>query len=264
VIPLIAAIVLSSPIEKLRVNDLDVFVYKPPNFTSRRMLIVCHGTLRNADEYCADAKILANRFGILIVAPKFDKERFPNWRYHRGGILDENGMPREPKQWTYEMIPPIVEHFRKLYGKDLNYAMIGHSAGGQFVNRYAATGQSGASAMIVSNPSTVVFPTNKVNYPYGMGGVPGITLRSYLAQPIWFYMGESDNVPDEDLDVSIEANKQGYARLQRSSACYEQGKVIAEQLKLPFNWKLLTVPKIGHDHTKMFNSPIISKIFEDF
>ena len=66
-------------------TTIETFVYKPKSYRGERMIIVCHGTLRNADEYSNDSRKMAERFGALVVAPKFDEVRFPNRLYHRGG-----------------------------------------------------------------------------------------------------------------------------------------------------------------------------------
>src|SRR5690242_15292736 len=70
---------------------LDVFTYKPANYKEGPLLIVFHGTLRNAEEYRDDARDMGDRFGALIAAPRFDRERFPNRKYQRGGLLEADG-----------------------------------------------------------------------------------------------------------------------------------------------------------------------------
>jgi hypothetical protein len=56
---------------------LQVFTYRPANWSGQRLLFVMHGVLRNADEYRDHAVGMADRFDALVVAPKFDSERFP-------------------------------------------------------------------------------------------------------------------------------------------------------------------------------------------
>jgi len=51
--------------------------------------------------------------------------------------------------------------------------------------------------MVVTNPSTYVFPTLKTNAPYGMGGVysggeADAQLRRYLAAPVTIFLGQED------------------------------------------------------------------------
>ena len=78
----------------VRGANLEVFTYKPKSYDGKRMILVFHGTLRDADAYRNDSERMAERFGALIVAPRFDEARFPNRKYHRGGILNEDGNRR--------------------------------------------------------------------------------------------------------------------------------------------------------------------------
>lgn len=256
-------------IEKITINadlPIEVFQYRGKGYDRKRLIVVMHGTDRNADEYCEHSKGLADRFGALLIAPKFDKERFPTWRYHRGGILDGEGKPRPRHDWTYTMLKKIVEQVRLREGGNLKYWLVGHSAGGQFLNRMCAFDQDGAERVIVSNPGSVVFPRTDWDFSFGMGGLPislrdSDALRRYLAQPMTFLLGTADNKPDEYFDTSKDAMRQGGGRLQRSTNCFEYGRSLAQKLGVPFGWKLLKVEGVGHDHEKMFSAKNIEEAF---
>src|SRR6266478_967307 len=73
---------------------LEVFTYKPAAYRGGPLIIVIHGILRNADEYRDHAKDLGDRLGALIVAPRFDKDRFPTESFQQGGIL-RDGLRRQ-------------------------------------------------------------------------------------------------------------------------------------------------------------------------
>ena len=64
-------------------EPLRVFAYKPPTYTDGPLVVVVHGSDRNASEHRDWAINLAERFGVLVVAPEFDKERFNDERYKR-------------------------------------------------------------------------------------------------------------------------------------------------------------------------------------
>src|SRR5208282_4421318 len=57
-------------------RKLDVFTYKPKNFKDGPLIVIFHGTNRNADEYRDFGKGLADRIGALVVAPLFDNKQF--------------------------------------------------------------------------------------------------------------------------------------------------------------------------------------------
>ncbi len=239
--------------------ELPVFTYRPSNWSGERMLIVMHGVLRNADEYRDHAIGMGDRFGALIVAPKFDSERFPNRRYQRGGIQREDKSAAPPEEWTYTLIPKLAAAMRNATGKpDLPYSIIGHSAGGQFVMRMSAFQDTGAERLVAANSGSALLPTFDMEFGYGFGGLPTDLaneqrLRSYLAAPLTIYLGTADNQPDEDLDVSDEAMLQGSGRHQRGLALYWSGRTLAATRGWPFSWRLVEAQGVGHDHEQMFD-----------
>ena len=136
-------------------TTLQVFAYRPAKWTGERMLMVMHGTLRNADEYRDHAIGMGDRFDALILAPKFDRERFPSRRYQRGGIQREDGTAALPEEWTYAFIPEIAARARAITARpDAQLFLIGHSAGGQFVVRMSAFQDTGAVRLVAANPGS--------------------------------------------------------------------------------------------------------------
>jgi len=243
----------------IRATELEIFCYKPKNYTGERMIMVFHGTLRNASDYRDHAIAMADRFGALIVAPKFDSERFPGRRYNRGGILKEDGTANPKEEWTYAFIPEIAKAVREREAKPkLPYTLIGHSAGGQFLVRLAGFYDSGAVRIVASNAGSALFPTREAPFGYGYGNVPAELssdemIKNYLAQPLTLYLGTEDNKPDEYFDESEEAMKQGGGRYQRNQAVYAKAKALATDKGWKFNWRIVEAPGVGHDHEKMFN-----------
>jgi len=65
-----------------------VFTYRPAGCSDPSLLLVFHGIARNARTYRDDARALADRLCLLVVAPLFDRQAFPGWRYQRGGIVN--------------------------------------------------------------------------------------------------------------------------------------------------------------------------------
>ena len=241
--------------------DLQVFTYRPVNWSGQRMLIVLHGVLRNADEYRDHAISMGDRFDALVVAPKFDSERFPSRRYQRGGILREDQTAAPPEEWTYALIPKLAAALREITGKPkLEHWIIGHSAGGQFVVRMSAFQDTGARRLVAANPGSALLPTFEMAFGYGFGGLPKDLaneerLRSYLGAPLTIYLGTADDHPDENFDKGAAAMQQGGGRHQRGLALYWSGRTLAAAKGWPFGWRLVEAPGIGHDHEKMFDHP---------
>ncbi|MDA7980084.1 MAG: prolyl oligopeptidase family serine peptidase [Pirellulales bacterium] len=242
-------------------TTLETFTYKPANYTGERMIIVIHGTLRNADEYRDHAMAMGDRFGALIVTPKFDSQRFPSRRFQFGGVLNADRQAADPSEWTYAMLPKLANFIRDMEDlPDLPYSIIGHSAGGQFVARMSAFQETGAERLVAANPGSELFPTRDLPFGYGFGDLPrelsdDAALQRYLAAPLTLYLGTADNGPDQYFDQSANANAQGAGRYQRGVACFALAKSLAEERGWEFNWRLVEAEGVIHDHEQMFNHP---------
>ena len=238
---------------------IETFTYKPKSYRGERMIIVMHGTLRNADEYRDHAVAMGERFGALVVAPRFDRRRFTSRRYHRGGILTADGKAAPKGEWTYRFIPMLARSVREMEQRaNLPFTVIGHSAGGQFVARMSAFQDTGAVRHVAANPGSELFPTRDLPFGYGFGGLPptladDTALKRYLAVPLTLYLGTADDRPDEYFDQSPNAMKQGGGRLQRGRACFAAASKLAKERGWPFHWRIVEAKGVGHDHQKMFD-----------
>jgi pimeloyl-ACP methyl ester carboxylesterase len=239
---------------------LDVFTYKPADYRDGPMLVVFHGTLRDADTYRDHAKELGDRLGMLIVAPKFDSKQFGSGMYQQGGLFQGGKLaPRE--RWTWSLVPKVVDEVRRLeHRPNLPYYLIGHSAGGQFLVRLTAFAPTEARRVVACNPGSDLFPTRDMDYPYGFGRLPDELsndeeLKRYLAQPLTLYLGTGDTMRDRDLDKSPEADRQGLSRFERGHNAFRTAQELAKSKGWPFAWRLIEAPGVVHDHTAMFNAP---------
>ena len=177
-----------------------VFTYRPPNCSDPSLLLVFHGVARNARTYRDYARPLADRNCLLLVAPLFDQRDFPGWRYQRGGIV-KGGAVQPPSDWSGNLVPALAEWVRQQEGRPLAYSLLGHSAGGQFLERLAAFVPTQARRIVVANPGSYVLPSLEVAAPYGLGkvyaGAAGeAQLRRYLELPLTIYLGDADTRDD--------------------------------------------------------------------
>ena len=241
-------------------EPLTLHTYRPPTYADGPLLVVFHGVKRNAEDYRNYAIHMAEKFRAIVVTPEFDSVRFSSARYQRGGVVrDKKAAPRE--EWTYAMIPGIVEFIRGKEGKkDLPYYLIGHSAGGQFLVRMAAFLPGDARRIVAANPGSDLFPTRDQPFGYGFGGLPEelsstSVLRAYLAAPLTLYLGTDDIYPRPSFDDSPDAMAQGRHRLERGRNCFAFAKALAEKNGWPFGWRKVETPGIGHDAAFMFAAP---------
>ncbi len=238
---------------------LQVFTYRPANFTNGPLLVVMHGKGRNADGYRDYAIPLADTFGVLVVAPLFDSNRFSSEVYQRGNVV-KKGALQPQTEWTYSYIPKLVAEMRKREGRaDMPYYLIGHSAGGQFNTRLAAFLPGEAKRIVAANPGSHLFPTRDFPFPYGFGELPSAlggddAIKRYLAAPLTLFLGTADVLP-QDLDVTPTAMKQGATRIERGRNCFKLAEALAKKNGWPFNWRLVEAEGIGHSGGKMFGHP---------
>jgi pimeloyl-ACP methyl ester carboxylesterase len=239
---------------------LEVFTYKPTASRGGPLLVVFHGVLRNAEEYRDNARVLGDRYGLTVAAPKFDEARFGPGRYQQGGLL-RDGTPEPEARRTWSLVPPLVDELRRREGRpDMPFYLIGCSGGGQFLERMAGFSPTKARRVVAVNPGTQLFPTRDQPYPFGYGGLPpGLSgddrIKAYLAQPLTLYLGTADTERDEYLDTSPAADAQGRSRLERGRAAFAAAKALAAERGWEFGWWLVEAHGLGHEHGPMFSDP---------
>src|SRR5262245_12074814 len=81
---------------------MSVFTYRP-DCADLSLLLVFHGQSRAAKGYRDAAVPIADRLCMIVVAPLFDREHFPSWRYQRGGIVRKDSV-RDPRRWTGNIV----------------------------------------------------------------------------------------------------------------------------------------------------------------
>jgi pimeloyl-ACP methyl ester carboxylesterase len=173
--------------------------------------------------------------------------------------LVKDGVVQNPSDWTGRLVPALVDWARQQEGRPLAYSLLGHSAGGQFLERLAAFVPTQAKRIVVANPGSYVFPTLDVAAPYGLAKVyPGADgeaqLRRYLELPLTIYLGEADTRVD-DRDDSPYARAQGASRYQRGVNAFNAARALAQERGWSFNWRLVELPGVGHNAPKMFSAP---------
>jgi pimeloyl-ACP methyl ester carboxylesterase len=246
---------------------IEVYTYKPQRYSGGPLLLTLHGLTPDAEGYREYSKPFADRFHLLVVAPLFDRERFPTWRYQAGGIArtsrqpDSGLLPVEPESsWTGRLFLKIVETIRVIEDKpDLPYYLIGHSAGGQALGRFAAFIPNAARRIVIANPGTYLWPAREARFPYGFGGLPDAlsddaAIRRYLAQPVTIFLGQGDVNRDTNLNVSAGAMRQGPNRHERGLNAFRAAQKLAHEKSWEFNWQLVEVPAVGHSAQRMYES----------
>lgn len=255
-----------------------------------RALIVIHGTNRDADNYFRStlaAAFLADALDdtVLIVphiasaagsckdtlAPNEVSWNCASWRTGGASVADD-------KLTTFDMVDEIL---RRLARKDSfpnlkSIVVAGHSAGGQFVNRYEMSNRVHETlglpvTYVVANPSSYAWidATRPVSvadacanfdrWPYGFQNRSGYAARisdedlkkQLASRPTTYLLGEIDILPLGGFDSSCSAMRQGPTRLARGQAF---GTYVDEQLGAKHD--IVVVPLCGHNARCMFTAEI--------
>lgn len=240
-------------------KTITVFTYKPKTYRDGPLLMVFHGVKRNAEDYRENAIKLADQQGFCVAAPLFDKQQFPAEAYIRGNVMSKSGELHPRSEWTFPMVLTVIAALREREAKpQWNYFCLGHSAGGQFLERFAAFQPSEAMRIVAANPGSHLFPRRDWTGGYGFGGLPDDlsnddALKRYLAAPLTIYLGTGDNDPNHpELDKSAAAERLGPHRLARGRACFEEAQKLAKEHGWPFHWRKVETPDLDHDARKMF------------
>lgn len=249
-------------VEKIAANgtEITVFTYRPRGCIDPSILLVFHGMNRNAEGIRNRAEDAAEAVCLFVFAPLLDKDRFPNWRYQRAGVV-RGGQLQPPENWTAPVIESLVHWVRRQTNRpDARLYFAGHSAGGQFLSRlFAYSPVVGVERIVIANPSVYVAPLLSERAPYGFAGFFSENeaerrLREYLALPITVYLGTRDR-GEKHLVKTDAALRQGENRFERGHAVFRLAKNVAAQRGWPFNWKLVEAPGVGHSSGDMLRAP---------
>ncbi|WP_420346699.1 hypothetical protein [Pelagibius sp.] len=269
----------------------------------RRAVIVVHGIRRNAHQYfpmiTAAAAIEGLRSQTLVLAPSFSiasddrPHRRPgevywagnrNWRHGDASVSLPPG-----RISSFGAVERLLSHLgdRRLFPNLDRITLAGHSAGGQFVQRFAV-GHAPLAALssvrlryVVANPGTYLYlgperpgpdfdgdfavPSGADcakydRYQYGLGQLNGFMARAgkdilrarAQDRDVVLLLGRNDSDPDhETLNRKCAAALQGRHRLER-------GRLFKAHLDRLFGrhgTRIVEVPGVGHEGAEMFAAP---------
>ncbi|WP_298541463.1 hypothetical protein [uncultured Aquimarina sp.] len=276
-----------------------------------RAIVVLHGSGRTAKKQytrmLAAANLETNKLdSLLIVSPQFlEEEDIDNFvldeehLYWSGSgwrigftSQDEDSNPRPERVSSYTVMDSIMVNLSK-YPNLKKIVLTGHSAGGQFVNRYSATSPIADDliadgidiSFVVNNPASYVYMNNtrKVlgtentfavptincsgynDYRYGLDDLPSYlrdiggedVIRDRLKQrKVAYLIGQNDNDPNfPNFDDSCEAVLQGRDRFERAINYFDH---LNDFYGTSINdlQKIEVVPGAGHSSEDMYLSEV--------
>jgi poly(3-hydroxybutyrate) depolymerase len=246
-------------------GPMRVFMHRPARWSpDGPLLLVMHGVQRDAERYLAEWRDLAEAANVLVICPEFSSTKFPGARWYKLGKLfdrERAGAAQPRTHWTFPVADTVVAAVRARTGwTRRRFDMFGHSAGAQFVHRYALFSPSNAvDRIIVANAGWYTMPDTRVPFPYGLGG-SGVTeaeIAIALARPVTVLLGDQDVDPQHpSLRRNAEADRQGLHRFARGHAFFESARAETARLAVPFAWRLEIVPGVAHQNAGMARAAV--------
>ncbi len=279
-----------------------------PNPAITRAFILVHGTNRDADSYFRTALAAAFLAGAIddtiVIAPHItsssngcqDRLELHEVSYSCGGDSWRSGgaSTSSDRITSFDFMDQILRKLanRRTFPNLKAIVVAGHSAGGQFVDRYAMGNQVqdrlGVRVVyLVANPSSYAYLdstrprgetglfrdyadarncTTYNKWPYGLEDrTGGYTVkqsdeqlrRQFTERPVTYLLGELDTLPLAGFDGSCPAMAQGANRLARGQAF---ARYVNE--KFGAHHGAMVVPLCGHNARCMFTSdPVLELAF---
>ena len=220
-----------------------------------RILFVLHGDSRTA-QMARDSvarRIQSRRF--IIVAPHFRQAEYPGEAYDLGGMVDSTGALQPRADWALLLIDHLFDQLRERWSlTSTSYDIIGHSAGGQFVQRLVLfVPEARFRRAVASGPGTLAVPDETIDAPYGLRGVsmPPGRLATSISRDFVLVVGERD-ITEGARPRPVLA--QGKTRVSRAVRLFALVHEAAVEGGVPLMWRLRVVPNL--DHSPMANLAI--------
>jgi pimeloyl-ACP methyl ester carboxylesterase len=234
-----------------------VYTYRPRKCDEKCPLqFVLSGVQRNASQYRDYWELLADNYGVVIVAPEFDQRHWPRAAGYNLGEVERQD---DPAKWAFSAIEHLFDEVRE--GRT-DYRIFGHSAGAQFLHRMMIfRPDNRASVAVAANPGWYTMPEWRKDkpadaFPYSLVGSKAgeAELRKALQRRFVLMVGENDNDPNDEIlqkyDDDIK-KKQGATRVERAENFFKAATAAAGDLGVKFAWELVEVPDTAHDGAGM-------------
>ncbi len=231
---------------------MNVYYFKPKKSGSATpILFSMHGMSRTAKSHRDIWLQEAGKRGVLVLAPEFSTQHFPSEMSYTLGNMGQPKATTEEKLWGFSLVERLFDAVKKAEANaSPTYAIFGHSAGAQFVQRMILFKPGRLRAAVAANAGFYAQPSLDASYPDGVGQTAATkeTLAQSLKFPLTILLGDKDDDPnDAKLAKGKAASAQGANRVERGKAFLAAGQAKAQELKASFSWKLKIVPGVAHN-----------------
>jgi pimeloyl-ACP methyl ester carboxylesterase len=207
-----------------------------------------HGSSRTGEEARDIGAAFAEDHDFVLLVPEFRERDYPGDRYAFGNMSDAAGRLQAEPKWGFMVVEHLFDHVRQILGLGATtYDIVGHSAGGQFVQRLVLFLPSARfRRAVASSPGRYAFPTLRQCFPYGLGGsgIDAERLAAAFGRHFILLLGDRDTT---DTEREPAAMLQGANRFARGLRFFATATEEARALNSALAWRLLIVR--GADHT---------------
>ena len=220
-----------------------------------KIIFIMHGASRTAEKYINDWLPLVQNRNVVLIAPKFSKESFPEYVYlmmstERGKLL------RDESLFLTDSLGLLFDFFKsKLKLSTTTFRLYGHSGGSQFVHRYLLlSDETRIEKVAMANAGFYTFVDDQIPYPFGIKNmnVSAERLEWFLRLKGGVFLGDADNDPKHhSLPAMRKAKKQGRHRFERGTNFFNDLIKLGVEKNLPFRWRYQTVPDVAHNNAAM-------------
>jgi pimeloyl-ACP methyl ester carboxylesterase len=220
-----------------------------------KIIFIMHGASRGAKKYLNDWLPLAKGRNVVLIAPEFTKESYPEYVYlmmstERGKLLKDSSL------YLTDSLGLLFDYFKSKFDLSTNtFRLYGHSGGSQFVHRYLLlSDESRVEKAAMANAGFYTFADAQIAYPFGIKNmdVSNERLEWFLRLKGGVFLGDADNDPNHhSLPSMRKAKKQGKHRFERGTNFFNDLIKLGVEKNLPFRWRYQTVPNIAHDNAGM-------------
>ncbi len=239
--------------------DINIFYSTPESIDGNtKIIFIMHGASRTAKKYINDWLPLVKDRNVVLIAPEFSKESYPEYVYLM--MSTERGKRLKNKSlYLNNSLGLIFDLFKaKLKLSTATYRLYGHSGGSQFVHRYLLLSEeTRIDKAAMANAGFYTFVNNKISFPYGIKdmNISDERISWFLRLKGGVFLGDADNDPKHDsLPLMRKARKQGKHRLERGTNFFNDLIKLGVDTQLPFRWRYEIVPGVAHDNAGMSDS----------
>jgi hypothetical protein len=244
----------------------DFYAYIPEK-TPKNILVIAHGMLSKKDKASDVAKKYLSRwiryadeYDLLLIAPVFDTPRFGNLGGGFGGYRNLFGKYTPADTFVNKIVNRYSE---KTSSGSKRFYLYGHSAGGQFVNRYVVTHPENIIRAVISAAGRYSYPDTSSEWPYGAGNLSKILkwkdgtkkrvnithhLRNYAlaANKVSIVIGSKDIKTQPKRPAHM-----GNTRIEIAKSWANQMNLNAKRYGINGSVNVQVIPGIGHSSSKL-------------